>query len=223
VEESPVRFRFDLDSIVRAADYPAETDCVDYVSTDTKCADPSWELCTDGNSLGVCCQENWVCYSQVAGPTGGGGLGCSSPGATLATSQTPLPTAYRANAGPSDTATTAVPVTNSNGILDGTYSVTFGTATSTILLPTSTDETNAPTNTNWDPPPLVIALVVIIPLLFIGSLVFVYLWIRRAQKCARRAKRKSLQSIAADQPPTYDEVMAQEGDAEAPAYELDHQ
>ena len=205
------------------ADCPAETDCVDYISMDTKCADPSWQLCVDGSSLGLCCQENWVCYSQAAGPTGGGGLGCSSPGATLATSQVPLSTIYKAFAGPSDTATTSIPVTNSDGILVGTYSVTFATPTptSTSSMPTYTDVTSEPSTLKWVPPPIVIALAVALPLLFIGSLLIFYYWTRRRRRCAQQ-KEKWRQSITADHPPTYEEAVAQDRDAEAPAYELTH-
>ncbi|KAE9373750.1 hypothetical protein N431DRAFT_504325 [Stipitochalara longipes BDJ] len=98
---------------------PDSNDCYNEVVAAPKCADPSWQLCgTSGG--GFCCEENWVCWTRsvvVSGVTGAG-VGCSTPGATLAKGQAEVTTVYAANSGPgaSTTSSPSAPSTSPSSL-----------------------------------------------------------------------------------------------------------
>ena len=64
-----------------------------------QCADPTWQLCDSG--IGFCCFQGWTCYTQLAVSGNGGGVGCSTPGATLNALQSEVPTVAGEPTGPS--------------------------------------------------------------------------------------------------------------------------
>lgn len=96
---------------------PDESDCYSEVEKAARCADLSWQLCDSG--IGFCCFQGWTCYTQVAVSGNGGGVGCSTPGATLNALQTEVPTV-------AGEATVSFSVGSSSSKSEATISLTTG-------------------------------------------------------------------------------------------------
>ena len=111
-----------------------------------QCADPSWQICEAG--IGFCCFQGWTCYKQISASGNPGGVGCSTPGATLNSLQTELPTiTFSATSSSSESDVQVFTTDLSSAFKSPTtvvsiVSLTAQTATSSSSLPTKTQVTS---------------------------------------------------------------------------------